>query len=136
VSGDYNGHRLLSSILRGVINLRKPKLNIERLKELRELKGWSKNYAAEEMGLAQSAYLRYESGETAPSYSVIKNMALTLGTSIEYLTGKLNDKSPNELIISCSDNRLSYIIETYHSLSDTDKEHLFEYTKKLSRKNK
>ncbi len=111
--------------------MRKPKLNINRLKEKRESKGWSKNYASEEMGLAQSVYLRYESGENAPSYSAIKNMALTLGTSVEYLTDKSDDDTPNEIIVNCKDPRLTYIIERYSESSDEDKTKIFQYAKKI-----
>ena len=111
--------------------MRKPKLNINRLQEKRESKGWSKNYASEEMGLAQSVYLRYESGESAPSYSAIKNMALTLGTSVEYLTDKCDDDAPTEILVSCKDPRLAYIIERYSDYSDKDKNRLFEYAKKI-----
>ncbi len=112
--------------------MRKPKLNPERLKEKREEKGWSKNYAAEEMNLAQSGYFRYESGENAPSYSVIRNMALTLGTSVEYLTNKTNDDKPREYVVECSDSRISYIIEKYNSSPEEEKNRIYEYVKKIS----
>ena len=85
--------------------MRKPRLNIDRLTKKREEKGWANNYAAEEMNLAPSGYFRYESGEAAPSYSVIRNMALTLGTSVEYLTDKTDNDSPNEIVICCRDPR-------------------------------
>ncbi len=113
--------------------MRKPILCNERLKELRESKGWSKNYASEEMGIAQSVYLRYESGESKPSYSAIRNMALALGTSVEYLTDKIDDPSPREMIVSCRDSRLPYIIETYLSSEADSKERLYQYAKELSK---
>lgn len=111
--------------------MRKPLLCHTRLKEIRELKGWSKNYASEEMGIAQSVYVRYESGESKPSYSAIRNMALTLGTSVEYLTDKTDDPSPREMIISCRDPKLTYIIEAYPSFDADDKERIYRYTQKL-----
>ncbi len=111
--------------------MRKPKLIAERLREKREAKGWSKNYAAEEMNLLQSVYYRYESGEAAPSYSAIRNMALALGTSVEYLSGKSKDDAPNEIVVSCEDSRLSFIIEKFQSVSEDQKERLYNYTKKL-----
>ncbi len=116
--------------------MRKPKLNIERLKEKREAKGWTKNYASEEMGILQSVYYRYESGEAGPSYSVIKNMALTLGTSIEYLTDKTDDDTPHEFIVSSRDPRLRFIIEEYTNLDDDQKTRLMTYAKKLISKEK
>ncbi len=113
--------------------MRKPVLSYPRLKELREQKGWSKNYAAEEMGIAQSVYLRYESGESKPSYSAIRNMALTLGTSVEYLTNKVDDPSPREVVINLRDSKLSQIIESYPSLDQKEKELLYKYAVKLSK---
>lgn len=106
-------------------------LNTARLKELREKKGWSKNQAAQEMGLLQSAYLRYESGENLPSNSVIRIMALTLGTSVEYLSGKRKDSRPTECIIDCEDSQLSYIIEQYQSCNDEQQERIYKYVKKI-----
>ena len=111
--------------------MRKPRLNIDRLKKKREEKGWANNYAAEEMNLAPSGYFRYESGEAAPSYSVIRNMALTLGTSVEYLTDKTDNDSPNEIVICCRDPRLTYIIERYSKYSDEDKTRLYKYAQKI-----
>ncbi len=111
--------------------MRKPVLNINRLKNKREEKGWSKNFASEEMGIAQSVYLRYENGQSAPSFSVIKNMALTLGTSVEYLTDVSDDDTPNEILISHKDPRLTYIVESYVSYSNEDKERLYKYAKGL-----
>ncbi len=112
--------------------MRKPRLNVDRLREIREAKGWSKNYAAEEMNLAQSVYFRYESGESSPSYSAIKNMALTLGTSVEYLTGKTDDKKPVEYIVNCTDPKLSFILEKYQSCPEEQKERIFNYIKRLN----
>ena len=60
----------------------KPILDINRLKEMREAKGWSKNRTADEAGILQSAYTRYESGERSPSVSVIRILSLVLGTSV------------------------------------------------------
>lgn len=111
--------------------MRKPKLNIDRLREKREAKGWSKNYASEEMGIEQSVYYRYESGECAPSYSAIKNMALTLQTSVEYLTDVLDDDTPRELLVNCRDSRLRYILEFYTSSDNDDKENIYKYVQKL-----
>jgi transcriptional regulator with XRE-family HTH domain len=109
----------------------KPILDIQRLKEMREAKGWSKNRAAEEIGILQSSYLRYENGESAPSYSVIRLMALALDTSVGYLTNKSDDKTPVDFIVSNRDKRLRYVIDTYLNLSDSQKDNLVMYAKKL-----
>ena len=113
----------------------KPTLNIERLKKAREQKGWSKNVAAQEMGLLQSAYLRYENGDVSPSYSVMKIMAQTLCISVDYLTGRTDDSTPSEYLVSTRDSRLGYIIKTYQSGSEDCKERLYKYAKKLGSNN-
>jgi len=109
----------------------KPILDTERLRQIREERGWSKKHTAEEMGILQDAYLRYENGVTLPSYSVIKNMALTLGTSIEYLSGKTDDKHPMDFIIHSHEKGLSYVIESYQKLTPTNKEKVQEYVNEL-----
>jgi transcriptional regulator with XRE-family HTH domain len=113
----------------------KPILNTKRLKEKREEKGWSRNQAAQEIGLLQSAYSRYESGQNVPSLSVLKIIAMTLGTSVEYLAGKTDDPSPDALIVRTKDLRLEYIINSYSSLSSDNKERLYKYALKIGGSN-
>lgn len=110
----------------------KPQLNIQRLKEKREEKGWSKNFAAQKMGFLQSVYLRYENGERAPSYAAIKSMALCLDTSVDYLTGVSNDDAPQEILLDYSDSRLLYIVKSFNSCPEEKKERLFNYAKKIA----
>ena len=114
----------------------KPILNTERLRLIREEKGWSKKHTAEEMGILQDVYLRYENGIRLPSYSVIKNMALTLGTSIEYLSGKTDDKQPMGFIIHSHEKGLSFVIESYQKLTPSNKENIQKYVKELLEKQK
>ena len=110
----------------------KTPLNIERLRNKREEKGWNKSEAAYEMGIAQNSYVRYENGDRTPTYSVIKNMAITLETSVEYLIGKSDNDRRTELVVSCDDKNLEYIIETYNNLPDDKKERLYKYAKKMN----
>ncbi|WP_052301803.1 helix-turn-helix domain-containing protein [Butyrivibrio proteoclasticus] len=118
----------------------KPVLDTKRLKEMREAKGWSKNRLAEEAGILQSAYTRYESGERSPSASVIRVLSLVLGTSVEYLTNKIDDKNPLDYIIKDRDKRLRFIVEKYSDLSEEQKDRVYLYVKKMlsstSNKNK
>jgi len=109
----------------------KPVLDTKRLKEMREAKGWSKNRTAEEAGILQSAYTRYESGERAPSLSVIRVLALVLGTSVEYLTNKIDDNSPLDYIVHDRDKRLRFIVDNYTDLSENQKNRVYNYVKKM-----
>ena len=76
----------------------------ERLKKIREDRGLNKAEAARLLGLSKMGYLRYESADRTPSYQTIVFMALKLGTSPDYLTGKTKDSEPMEFIISKSDD--------------------------------
>ena len=109
----------------------KYKINTDRLKEKREQKGWNKLVASQEMGILQSVYSRYESGERTPTYQVIRTMAQFLETSAEYLTDQTDDPSPVEYLVNSEDPRLSFIVETYRDSSEDVKERIFNYVKKL-----
>ena len=82
-----------------------PSMNIEKLRKLREEKGWNKVTAAREMGFTQSVYLRYENGTSKPTLSVIRNLALMLGTSVEYLTDLSDNPAPVEYLVSADDDK-------------------------------
>lgn len=76
----------------------------ERLKKIREDRWLNKAEAARLLGLSKMGYLRYESADRTPSYQTIVFMALKLGTSPDYLTGKTKNSEPMEFIISKSDD--------------------------------
>ncbi len=109
----------------------KPALNAERLKEKRLEKGWNKLEASQYMDMPQSVYSRYESGGSMPTYSALRNIALTLGTNTGYLTDQTDDDRPEEYLISAKDEKLVYIVETYNKIEDDGKQRLFNYAKKL-----
>lgn len=110
----------------------KYKINVERLREKREQKGWNKLIAAQEMGIFQSVYSRYESGERTPTYPVIKSMAQYLGTSAEYLTDQTDNPKPYEFVVSPDDSRLSFIIETYNKLPNEQQDRIYKYVQKIN----
>ena len=112
-------------------------LNIERLIECREKKGITKMEAAKRMNLSQPAYVRYENGDRTPSIQTLKVIANTLDTSVEYLTNKTDDPSPNFYVISKEDNAdLFRFIEIYNK-NDNKKEfmkRILHYAKEISKK--
>lgn len=111
---------------------KKPHIDPERLKKKRIEKGWNKLEASQNMDMPQSVYLRYESGERNPTYSALRNMALTLGTSAEYLTGQSDDDRPYEFIVSSDDEMLTCIIDIYKKAPEEKRERLYKYAMKLS----
>lgn len=105
-------------------------LNIERLIECREALGITKQEAAKRMQMSQPAYLRYESGERTPSIHVIHYMARTLGTSVDYLTGKTNNPSSDTYQIDKNTHPELYaFIESYHKSDIGTKERLLAFLK-------
>lgn len=86
-------------IQKGLSNM-KAKLNAERLAEQRKRLGITKLEASKRMHLTQSGYVRYESGERNPTYSIIMVMAEVLGTSAAYLTGVTDDPAADSILIT------------------------------------
>ena len=88
-------------------------LNTERLTECRNKLQITKMEAAKRIGLSQPAYVRYENGDRTPSIQTLAIIADALNTSIDYLTDKTNDPSPN-LIIVQKERNLSVHISTHY----------------------
>lgn len=109
-------------------------LDAERLVERRKLTGMNKLQTANKMGLSQSGYVRYESGQRNPTVQVIEVMALELGTSVEYLVGETDDPAPNEVVIKKErEPELFALIEQFHTGTEEFREHLLSYAKFLQK---
>ncbi len=108
------------------------KLNCQRLISCRENLGITKQEAAKRMEMSQPAYLRYESGERAPSIHVIRVMAEVLGTSVAYLTDESNNPAPNSYQIKQdTDPELFHLVETYMYSDKETQDRLLTYLCKL-----
>lgn len=107
------------------------KLDPIRLQMKREEKGWSMREASKRMNLDQSAYLRYEKGERNAPFSVIRNMALILETSVEFLTGETDDDAPVEYLVTSEDPKLFFVVEKYKNASEKSQNTIYEYVKKM-----
>lgn len=55
----------------------------EKIKIIRELRGFSQEYVAEKLGMAQNTYSKIETGQTKLSAEVLKKIAELLGVSAE-----------------------------------------------------
>ncbi len=62
----------------------------ERLKELREERGWTQKQCAEQIGLNSVTYLHYEKAQREPPLQLLAVFAQLYGVSVDYLLG-LND---------------------------------------------
>ncbi len=63
----------------------------ERLRKLRQDKGLSQPQLAAEIGITKQAISNYEKDLFSPSLSVLKEIALTLHCSADYLIGVSDD---------------------------------------------
>lgn len=56
-----------------------------KIKKVRELKNFTQEYVAEQLGMSQSGYSKLEAGETDVSFSRIEQVATVLGLTINDL---------------------------------------------------
>ncbi|MEY4329376.1 MAG: hypothetical protein RL609_124 [Bacteroidota bacterium] len=55
----------------------------QKVKKLRELRNYTQNYMAQEMGVTQSAYSKMELGESEITYSKLERISEILGVAVE-----------------------------------------------------
>ena len=67
----------------------------QRLASLRERVGYSKTKMANKVGVALSTYANWEYGYNEPDMNMLCKIATSLNTSIDYLTGKVDDPDPH-----------------------------------------
>jgi transcriptional regulator with XRE-family HTH domain len=82
----------------------------ERLISVRKSLGINKAEAARRLDLSKMGYGRYENGQRKPSPQTIEFIAQRLGTTVDYLTGKCDDPTPDYYIITKSDPELFALI--------------------------
>jgi transcriptional regulator with XRE-family HTH domain len=66
-------------------------LRTERLKQLRQKRGFTQDELADRAGVHLRAIQRYEAGETEPSLDVALRLARALETTTDYLGGETDD---------------------------------------------
>ena len=111
-------------------------LNRERLIKSKKKLGITKQEAAIRMQLSQPAYLRYESGQRAPSIHVIYYMAHILGTSADYLIGKTDDPAPNcHYIYETEKPELFSLIDKVKNCDSDTQKRLMAYFQMISEQN-
>ena len=60
-----------------------------RLRSLRSRRGWTRERAAERLGIAAETLARFERGERRPSLAVLLKLAKGYGISVDELTGQV-----------------------------------------------
>jgi transcriptional regulator with XRE-family HTH domain len=72
----------------------------ERIKALRAERGWTLKQVAEMMGLPTPQRVHnYEADKSEPDFEIASGFAALYGTSVDYLIGKTNDRTPNRPLI-------------------------------------
>lgn len=61
---------------------------MNRLKKLRKANGLTQHQLANELGISQQAYARYESGDREPNIATLIELANYFDVSVDYLIGK------------------------------------------------
>ena len=69
-------------------------MNMERLKKLRKEKGFTQVKIQMLTGIDQSDYSKIESGKRYFTFEQCKRLAIALETSMDYLAGLTDEKSP------------------------------------------
>ena len=64
----------------------------QRIRDLREDKDWTQAQLAKYLGMSQTGYSKYETGENDIPTSVLIKLAILYNTSIDYLLGQTNIK--------------------------------------------
>ena len=104
----------------------------DRIKEARENSGFTQQKLAEAVGVTKTAIYYYEKGRKIPSADVLKNIALALNVSADYLLGLTDDPRPKDknfnLLQYLSDD-LKKTPQTLKNIADT----LYDLAEKLER---
>ena len=96
----------------------------------------SKREASKRIGVSQPTYLRYESGEREPSIHVLKDIARTFHTSVDYLIGVSDSPAPDSITINKKENpEVFSIIENYEKWNEAQIKRLVAYAKKSTNSN-
>ena len=76
------------------------------IKQIRELRNYSQEYMAQELGISQSTYARIESGTVIPKVDRLQRIAEILEIDISFL---LNTTNVFNLVFNATANQSGYI---------------------------
>ncbi len=65
-----------------------------RIRDLREDKDWNQTTMAKQLGMSQTGYSKYETGENDIPTQVLIRLARIHNTSTDYLLGLTNERRP------------------------------------------
>ncbi|MCI9514396.1 MAG: helix-turn-helix transcriptional regulator, partial [Oscillospiraceae bacterium] len=65
-----------------------------RIRHLREDHDWSQTELAQKLGMSQTGYSKYETGENDVPTAILIQLAEIYQTSVDYLLGRTDDPRP------------------------------------------
>ncbi|MEX1029358.1 MAG: helix-turn-helix transcriptional regulator [Paenibacillaceae bacterium] len=102
----------------------------ERLKKLREDRGWSQVYVAQQLRIKRSStYANWEYGIRNPDIEILVKLASIFRVTTDYLTG-----ASDTVKIPDADELDLKIIKEVQGLSKDDKEYVFGFIRKIKSK--
>lgn len=69
-------------------------MKYKRIKDLREDTDLNQTQLAKMLGMSQTGYSKYETGENDIPTSILMELADYYGTSVDYLLGRTDEKNP------------------------------------------
>lgn|GEM_PF-590760 len=90
----------------------------EKIKMLRQQKGWSQTQLANKLNVHSQHISRYERGNSNPSAETLTKFAEIFGVSVDYL---LNDDAENVSTYQIKDKQLQRYFEEVDKLNEEDK---------------
>lgn len=67
-----------------------------RIRDLREDKDMNQTQIAKHLGMSQTCYSKYETGESDVPTSILIKLANYYGVSVDYILGRTNNKKINK----------------------------------------
>lgn len=74
----------------------------ERIRQTRQLRGYSQQELASKIGISMNSLYHYEKNRKTPSAEVVAKLAEALGVSADYLLGLTDDPAPKEKLFDIS----------------------------------
>ena len=90
----------------------------EKIKKLRQDKGWSQTQLAQKLNTQSQNVSRYERGVFTPSTEALAKFAEVFGVSVDYL---INDEAEDSNVYQIKDKQLQRYFEEIDKLSEEDK---------------
>lgn len=96
----------------------------DRLKYLRDSKGWTKTYVANHLGIKMQTYANYEYGIREPDLKLTNSIAKLYGVSTDYLLNGKEAAGTDEPAMSKNQKLIAYSIDP--DISDEERQAIIE----------